>query len=351
MAQTQKKSPGRATVKGIAEAAGVSIGSVSTVLNNRHVERRISLETVEKIRAVASRLGYLPNISARRLRSGQRASQSIIIAFVTSYEAPLSFVNQFVYALRQTVAEGPRATRERSFSLTIEFFSAGHLREMPGLMTGEHFNAAIIANTTPEDDQFLARTHLPYPVVLVNRSLPGYACVIEDPNSGARAAEVLIRAKRKRLAVIHGSPLTQTTQARLDSFITAAARGLGCAAQEIVADSLSEAGGHEAMARFLVRRKEIDGLYALNDSTALGAYHAIKRARLSVPDDIAIIGVGDNEISPFFDPPLSVIGVSRTRIGNEASRLLLRQLDRAEQPGGRVELPVETILRESTGHG
>ncbi|MSU52598.1 MAG: LacI family transcriptional regulator [Opitutaceae bacterium] len=349
MAQMQKKPPGRATVNEIAEAAGVSIGSVSTVLNNRHVERRISLDTVEKIRAVASRLGYLPNISARRLRSGHRASQSIIIAFVTSYEAPLSFVNQFVYALRQTVADGPRAARQRSFSLTIEFFSAGQLREMPGLLTGEHFNAAIIANTTPEDDQFLARTHLPYPVVLVNRLLPGYACVIEDPTSGTRAAEVLIRAKRTRLAVIHGRPLTQTTQARLDSFVTATARGLGGAAHEIVAHTLSEGGGYEAMAKFLTQRIAIDGLYALNDSTALGAYHAIKLGKLRIPGDIAIVGVGDNEIAPFFDPPLSVVGVSRSRIGEEASRLLLRQLERKDELGSRIEIPVETILRESTG--
>ncbi|MES2697902.1 MAG: LacI family DNA-binding transcriptional regulator [Verrucomicrobiota bacterium] len=349
MIKSRKKN-GPATVKGIAAAAGVSIGSVSTVLNNRHVERRISMATVEKIRAAARRLGYLPNVNARRLRSGNHVKHSIVIAFITSFEAPLTMVTQFVAALRQAVAVGPRPARERSYSLMIELFSAGQLRELPGLLSGEHFNAAIIANTTPDDDQFLARTHLPYPVVLINRSLPGYPCVIEDPNSGARAAEVLIRAGRTRLAVIHGSPLTQTTQARLDSFLAAVARGLGGGAHEIVASTLSEDGGHKAMARFLAKRIAIDGLYALNDSTALGAYHAIKRGELSVPDDIAMVGVGDNEISPFFDPPLTVVGVSRSRIGEEASRLLLRQLERKEETG-RIELPVETILRESTGHG
>ena len=70
MKKTSLQPAARVTVRNIAEAAGFTIGTVSTVLNNRHVERRIPLETVEKIRAVAARLGYLPDISARRLRSG-----------------------------------------------------------------------------------------------------------------------------------------------------------------------------------------------------------------------------------------------------------------------------------------
>jgi hypothetical protein len=69
-----KKPRGRATVRGIAAEAGVSIGAVSSVLNNRHVERRIAPETVEKIRAAAAGLGYLPNISAKRLRSGKKTT-------------------------------------------------------------------------------------------------------------------------------------------------------------------------------------------------------------------------------------------------------------------------------------
>ena len=76
MPKSRSKSPVRATVRGIADAAGVSIGSVSSVLNNRHVERRISPATVEKIRAAAAELGYLPNISARRLRRPVSASVS-----------------------------------------------------------------------------------------------------------------------------------------------------------------------------------------------------------------------------------------------------------------------------------
>ena len=350
MPKAQPTSGGRVTVRNIADHAGVSIGAVSSVLNNRQVERRISPETVEKIRGAAAKLGYLPNISARRLRSGTGQKHNIVIAFVTSYEAPLSLVNHLIAELRQSVIDRGRGARGRTFSMMIEMFPAGRLKDMPGLLTGDHFNAAIIANTTPEDDQFLSRSHLPFPVVLVNRAIPRYSCVIEDPAAGERAAEIFFRGKRRSLAVLHGSPLTQTTHGRVDGFMKAVSVQLGRPACEIVADKLSESAAYDATIRFLNRGGCIDGLYTVSDSMALGAYHAIKQKGLRIPDDIAVVGVGDYDISEYWDPPLSVVGVERNKLGKEASRLLLRQLGDAGLPALRVEIPVQSVLRASTGH-
>jgi len=98
MSKSSAQHPSRITVKNIAEKAGVSIGAVSSVLNNRHVERRISVDTVEKIREAAAKLGYLPNISARRLRSGG-GKNVIALALITSFEAPIPLVNHFIFAL------------------------------------------------------------------------------------------------------------------------------------------------------------------------------------------------------------------------------------------------------------
>lgn len=348
MKKKHPKPAPRVTVRDIAKASQLTIGTVSTVLNNRHVERRIPLATVEKVRATATRLGYLPNIGARRLRSGTGHKHTIVIAFITSFEAPLGVVNQFVSALRN--AAGTRGAQDKTFSLMIEMFAAGQLCDLPGLLTGDHFNAALIANTTPADDQFLSQTHLPYPVVLVNRSVPRYASVVEDPTSGARAASVLVRAKRSSLAVLHGRPLTQTTQARVDSFMAASAQQLGRPAKVIVADTLSEAGAHDAMTRFFESGETCDGLYAVTDSLALGAYHAIKRKKLTIPGDLAVVGVGDYENSPYFDPPLSSVGVLRDQVGRDASQLLLSMLTSSTTPQpARFEAPVEVVLRESTG--
>jgi len=342
---------GQITVRNLAEAAGVSIGAVSSVLNNRHVERRISEETVEKVKAAAARLGYLPNIGARRLRTGASARPTIVLALITSYEAPLSLVNHFVTGLREAAGSAPEGTEGVSYKLLIEMFAAGKLRELPGLLSGDHFNAAIITNTTTEDDDFLARTQLPYPSVIVNRRIPGYPGVVERAGGGARAAEILVKMKRRKLAVVHGSPLTQITRARVDEFIEAALRMTGVAPTEIVASHLSEEAAAAAVALALKKERAIDGLYAVTDGKALGAYHAIEESGLSIPADIAVIGVGDYAISRFFSPPLSCVGVAHSELGRVAAQLLMRRLRNVGQSDDRIELNFEEHLRASTGEG
>lgn len=89
MKESISKPSVRVPVRNIAEVAGFTIGTVSSVLNNRQVERRIPLATVEKIRGTAAQLGYLPDIGARRLRSGTGARPNIVIAFITSFVSRL----------------------------------------------------------------------------------------------------------------------------------------------------------------------------------------------------------------------------------------------------------------------
>lgn len=346
MPKTSRKAGHRINLNDIAQAAGVSIGSVSSVLNNRHLERRIPHETAEKIRETAARMGYLPNISARRLRSSAGMKNNVLIALVTSFEAPIPVINHFISAVRQEAESEEISHREYSFSLMIEMFHAGRLREMPGLLTGDHFNAAIILNTIPDDDQFLNRSHLPYPVVLVNREIPGYASVMEDRSSGARAAQLLLRRKGSRLAVLHGVPLTQTTQHRVDAFVKRSNELTGRAALEIKASTLSEVAGYEAMKKFFADGGKCDGLYTVSDSLALGAYRAIREHGLKIPRDISVIGVGDYEIAPFFDPPLASIGVSHRELADQASRLLFKQLF-GPSNAERVHAPISEALRES----
>jgi LacI family transcriptional regulator len=340
----------RVTVRSIADAAGVSIAAVSSVLNNRQVERRIAPATVQKIREASARLGYLPNIAARRLRSGAGARSNLVIALVSTFEAPITLVNHFIFALRRAFSEERSRLNHLGFSVMIEMYPAGRLAELPGLLSGDHFNAAILMNTTAEDDQFLGRSHLPYPVVLVNRVVPGYAAVLEEASAGSRAAELLLRGRRRSLAVIRGSPPTQITQMRTDRFLRGAVELGARAPAEIVAPGLSELSGYEAMAQHLARGGELDGLYAVSDGLALGAYRALKERGRSIPGDVAVIGTGDYEIGPLFDPPLSSIGVSREEVAEAVVEVLVRQLGRKSRPDETKVVPVRTCLRASSGH-
>jgi LacI family transcriptional regulator len=115
-----------------------------------------------------------------------------------------------------------------------------------------------------------------------------------------------------------------------------------------VARGLNEEAAREAMAQFLARGLPLDGLYTVTDGLALGAYQAIKRAGKTIPGDIAVVGIGDYEISPFFDPPLSSVGVSHSELAHAAARMLLRRIGQAKRGSVRLTVPVVERLREST---
>ncbi len=293
-------------------------------------------------------MGYLPNINARRLRSGETVKNTVILALISSFEAPIPLVNHFVAALHGEAEKVVATSGRNTYSLMIEMFSAGRLSELPGLLTGHGFNAAIIMNTIAEDDEFLAGVRLPYPVVLINRVVASLPCVVEDDGSGGRVADLFKRKNRVRPAVLHGEPMTQTTRQRVKRFAERSRHHNGEDPAEIVASSLSEEGGYAAMRTFLKRGGRCDSLYSVSDALALGAYRSIKEAGLRIPRDVAVIGVGDYDLAPFFDPPLSCVGVSHPRLATEASALLFQQL-RGSPTDARVTVPVDESLRDSLG--
>src|SRR4051812_46053039 len=167
------------TVRTIAEHVGVSTAAVSTVLANRHEERRLAPATVERIRQAVRDLGYVPNIAGRRLRAHDPDVHHIDLGILTTFEAPLFLVSR---ALRQVqrMADA-RTSPRRKFSVSIAMFHAGRLREMPGLLNASRFNGVVVTNTLPEDDAFLASITLPYAVVVLGRRIPNYCCVLETP--------------------------------------------------------------------------------------------------------------------------------------------------------------------------
>src|SRR5688500_14885466 len=120
------------TVHTIAQHVGVSAAAVSTVLSNRHEERRLASATVERIRQAVRELGYVPNVAARRLRAHDPEVRHLELGILTSFEAPLFLVSRALRQVQQAVDN--RSAPGRRFSITIDMFHAGRLRDMPGLL-------------------------------------------------------------------------------------------------------------------------------------------------------------------------------------------------------------------------
>lgn len=338
------KSP--VTVRTIAEHVGVSAAAVSTVLANRHEERRLSPATVERIRKAVRDLGYMPNVAARRLRAHDPEVHHIELGILTSFEAPLFLVSRVLRQV-QRMADA-RTGSGRDFSVSIAMFHAGRLREMAGLLNASRFNGVVITNTLPDDDAFLAATTLPYAVVVLGRRLANYSCVLDTPGEiGRRAAEILIKRGCRHLVVLTPALLTQSTAERADAFCTAARTQTGSEPARVVAAGFTPTHGADALRAHLGAGRRCDGLYAVTDGLALGAFQAIKDAGRKIPKDIAVVGVGDHEHADFFDPPLTCVGPSNETIVEEVVTQLFDLMNRRRVKPVETLVPPSVVMRAS----
>lgn len=335
------------TIYEIAKHVGISAGAVSSALANRGAERRLSADTVRRIREAAAELGYVPNMAGRRLRAHKAATRQFDLAILTSFEAPLPLVGQALHALQRAV--DLQSNAHTSYAVAIEMFHAGRLRDKPGLLDSNRYHGVIITNTLPEDDKFLAQARLPYPVVILGRRIASYHCVLEAPDFvGRRSAEVLLEAGCRQPAIIHGRSLTHTTSDRLAAFQRTVLERTKHPAVALVSEGLQPQQGAAAIEAYLSGGGKFDGLFAVTDSLAIGAYQAIKQAGLRLPQDVAIVGVGDIELAEYFDPPLTTVAGANEAMVAEAVPLLFRIL-RGEKDVPREILVVPPVfLRTST---
>ena len=334
------------TVHTIARHVGLSPSAVSTVLANRHEERRLAPATVEKIRAAVRALGYVPNVAARRLRAHDPEVHHHELGILTSFEAPLFLVSRVLRQV-QRMADA-RTGPSRRFSVSIGMFHAGQLREMPGLLNASRFNGVIITNTLPADDAFLAGTTLPYAVVVLGRRLPNYSCVLDTPGEiGRRAAEILIKRGCRRPVVLTPALLTLSTAERADAFVATVGAQTGREPVRVTAAGFTPTSGAEALRAHLGAGRPCDGLYAVTDVLALGAYQAIKNAGKKIPRDIAVVGVGDHEHADFFDPPLTCVGPSNDTIVEQVVTQLFHLMAHRRVKPVEIFVPPSVVRRAS----
>jgi len=337
------------TVQDIARDVGLSASSVSAVLSGQHIKRRISAATVARVMQAARKFRYVPNVTARSLRAKDSGTKHVVVSILTTFEAPLFLVSQALRALDRAIAE--RKELAVKYDVNLEMFHAGHLHELPGMRGGHRWNGAIITNTIDQDDQFLAANHLPFPVVLIGRRIPGYPSVsVKSDTLGRKAADILLEAGRRKLAVLQPAILTQATRSRLGAFVATVEKRLGQPPTMITCDTLHESSGYEAMKRYLSFNPACDGVFAITDSLAIGAYLAVKRAGRTIPGDLAMVGVGDNPTSDYMDPPLTCFEYTEEAQNRAAAHLLLDLVNGGAPSNPNLEVPVSPLLRESTGH-
>lgn len=336
----------RASIRDVASLAGVSVGTVSNVLNHPD---RVSPATRGRVLAAVEKLGFVRNESARQLRAGR----SHIIGLVV-----LDAANPFF----TDVAKGAESfIATAGYSLMLANSGEDAAREARHLELFERIRAEGVL-VSPADSQgaTLARLRTRgVPVVLVDRGTEHtHECAVsvDDVAGGRLAAEHLLGLGHHRLAVVGGpSTLRQVAERQAGAREAVAGHGDGngrWARLDVVpTKALTIAEGRSAgeMLAAMPADERPTGVFALNDLLALGLLQALTRAGLQVPEDVALVGYDDIAFAAAATIPLSSVRQPREELGRRGGELLLAEIAAPESHEHQhVVFPPELIPRAST---
>jgi len=331
------------TMKRIAGELGVSITTVSKVLNN-HAD--ISDATRSRVLAKVEELGYQRNAVARSLTLRRTHTLGIVIpdlmhSFFVEVIAgiePVASVRGYGLLL---CSSGEDPHKERS---ELEMLRG---RQVDGVVLA---SAPAPGNT----DLLLQLTRLGTSLVMIDRddhpSVQCHRVLTDDERVGQLATSHLLDLGRRAIAHI-GGPNIQHAKRREKGWRDALkARGIKAPDEWIIRGGFMEADGYRSMKRLLTVRPKIDAVFAANDPAAIGAMKAIWETGLRVPQDIAVVGAGDIALGDLLRVPLTTVGWSRKDQGRHAAELLLSGLeDRPDASAKRIIIPPRLIVRESCG--
>ncbi|HEU5472917.1 MAG TPA: substrate-binding domain-containing protein [Actinophytocola sp.] len=331
-----------ASIKDVAERAGVSIGTVSNVLNR---PEKVAAGTREQVLSAIAELGFVRNSSAAQLRAGTSSSLGLIV---------LDMANPFF----QDVAKGVEdVATELGYALMLCNSDERGDRENRHLQVLEEqrVRGVLITPVSVGSDRLDALRRRGTPTVLVDRHDPRVDCcsvAVDDVAGGELAGAHLIGLGHRRIAYVTGPLGLRQCADRLAGLrrsVAAAGHDPDEVIEIVEAPALKARIGYEAARRRFDDGPPVDAAFCANDLLALGVLRAAISTGRRVPDDIALLGYDDIEFAADAAVPLSSIRQPTIHIGRTAARLLIEECDRpAAHAHQQVMFKPDLVVREST---
>lgn len=329
----------RSTIADVAEAAGVSIMTVSRAVNGRP---GVGEGTRDKVRAIAEGLGYRPDRRASALASRSSAALGIVFP---------DMANPFFAILAKAATDTARARGLNVFVMNTDESPTRELSAFASLHE-ERIEGIIVAGSRLSPTRLGAALEAFAGVVLVNNSTigPNIANVDVDDRSGMIQAVTHLLAKgRTRIAFAAGPRVSVSAQRRLAGYRTAlAGGGLAFERRRVVKCTPDIEGGRGAAIAILGLDPDVDAIIAYNDITAIGVMRGLADSGRRIPEDVAVIGGDDIPYAALVRPSLSTLRVDIPLLGRTAMSVLLALRD-GTPLAPVAALEPELIVRESSG--
>jgi DNA-binding LacI/PurR family transcriptional regulator len=322
-----------ATLHDVARLAGVSIKTVSNVINDYP---HIRPTTRERVEAAISELGYTPNLTARNLRSGRTGAIALAVPDLSlAYFAELA-------------AEVIAAAEAAGVVVLVEQTGGDRDRELELLRSPRlKLTDGLIFSPLGMGQDDVAALDVAYPMVLLGERIfdgPTDHVTMRNIDAARAATEFLIAAGRRRIAVVgaHEGELIGSAALRLRGYVEALeAAGIPYDDDIVGYTTLwHRANGAETMREILARGVDFDAVFGLNDTLALGAMRVLQVEGRRVPDDVAVLGFDGLDEAEYSIPSLTTVDPGRDWIAKTAVATLLERI------AGRADAEPRTLLAD-----
>ncbi|MFS2225233.1 DNA-binding transcriptional regulator CytR [Pantoea sp. B65] len=328
-----------ATMKDVAERAGVSTATVSRALMN---PEKVSAATRQKVEQAVIEVGYSPHALARNAR---RSESRTILVIVPDICDP--FFSEIIRGIEVTAAHegylvliGDCAHQNQQ---ETSFLNLMLTRQIDGMV--------LLGSQVPFDTGVEEQRNLP-PMVMANEFAPELELPtvhIDNLTAAFEAVNHLHQLGHRRIACIAGPEEMPLCQYRLQGYIQALRRnGLAVEPEYIVRGDFTFEAGAAALKQLMALPKPPEALFCHSDIMALGAMSQAKSIGLRVPQDLSLVGFDDIELARYSDPQLTTVAQPRFNIGREAMLLLLEQLQGKVVSNGSRLLDFELKVRGSS---
>jgi len=327
-----------ATMREVAERAGVSMTTVSHVINET---RFVSEELVERVKAAITALDYKPDQRARSLRTGSTKTLGVLVSDIA---------NPFFPKVVRGIED---CAREDGYSVllanTDESATAEELNL--SLMLERRVDGLIVAPSVGDAESLGNLIQRDTPMVMIDRcsELPMDQVCSENEQGAYDATKHLIDLGHTRIGAIVEMEDIETFHARILGWRRALSEaGLAEHSGDVRQAGLEVEGAYAAARALLSGDDPVSAIFGTNNLMTLGVFRYLKDAGIPCPQAVSVVGFDDADWASAFNPSITSVAQRPYQMGYQATKLLLVRLQHPHRPPRRISLPCELRIREST---
>lgn len=332
--------PAAPTIDDVARRAGVSISTVSRVIN-RNVP--VSDDVVTRVEAAMKELRYIPRAAARNLATRKTNTLGLLVSDI---------LGDFFAPLLTGIED---AATQNGYDLLISTAGRrGPHAEMPGSL-GNHNTDGLLVFAGALTDAGISHAHSSgLPMVLIHQSAPAGLAIpcVTIENKAASCAIVEHQLKvhnRRRIVLLRGLQHNEDSHWREMGYREALEKhGLRFDPELVAPGDFERTVAQASVAQLLASGVAFDGIFTGDDEAAVGALQALHAAGKRVPEEVAVVGFDDQRLAAVLNPPLTTVHAPTEEVGRVAAQQLLR-LIRTGQADPLTLLPTELVIRRSCG--